>query len=227
MDYNLHDAANTDGRIDPEALARVIEESGADVVGLQEVSRGWLVWGGMDMLTWLSQRLDMPYVWGPTADEQWGNAILSRYPIKSVEFFNLPPEDVLILRGYIWADIEVDGKTLSVVTTHFSERDDQDEIRTMQASEILSTWNNQGATVIMGDLNALPDSQAITLMLDGGLIDISREIGEQPTYTYYSANPDHQIDYIFVSSDLGYRDFAIPETTASDHLPLAVTIVLP
>lgn len=227
MDYNLHDAVNTDGRVDPEALARQIEESGADIVGLQEVSRGWLIWGGMDMLTWLSQRLEMPYVWGPTADEQWGNAILSRYPIVDVEFYDLPPDDVLLLRGYIWAEFDIDGFILTVVDTHFSERDDQDFIRATQSSEILATWNGNPATVIMGDFNALPDSQAINLMLEAGLIDISREIGVQPTFTYYSANPDHQIDYIFVTSDLGYRDFVIPETPASDHLPLAVTVELP
>lgn len=227
MDYNLHDAVNAEGRVDPEALAQVIEKSGAEIVGLQEVSRGWLVWGGMDMLTWLSQRLDMPYVWGPTADEQWGNAILSRYPISKVEFYDLPPEDVLLLRGYIWAEIDIDGFILTVVNTHFSERDDQDFIRATQSSEILATWNGNPATVIMGDFNALPDSQAITLMLEAGLIDISREIGEQPTFTYYSANPDHQIDYIFVSPDLGFSDFVIPDTQASDHLPLAATIELP
>lgn len=227
MDYNLHDAVNTEGRVDPEALAREIEASGADIVGLQEVSRGWLVWGGMDMLTWLSQRLGMPYVWGPTADEQWGNAILSRYPISRVEFYDLPPEDVLLLRGFIWAEIDIDGETLTVIDTHFSEREGQDEIRAIQSSTILSTWNGNPATVIMGDLNALPDSQAITLMLDAGLVDISREIGEQPTFTYYSANPDHQIDYIFVTPDLGYRDFIIPDTQASDHLPLVVTLELP
>jgi endonuclease/exonuclease/phosphatase family metal-dependent hydrolase len=226
MDYNLHDAANTDGRVDPEELARQIETSRADIVGLQEVSRGWLVWGGMDMLTWLSQRLDMPYVWGPTADEQWGNAILSRYPIKDVEFYKLPPEDVLLLRGYIWAEIDIDGFILTIVDTHFSEKDDQDFIRATQSSEILATWNGHPATVIMGDFNALPDSQAITLMLEAGLVDISREIGDQPSYTYYSANPDHQIDYIFVTPDLGYSDFIIPDTQASDHLPLTVTIEL-
>ena len=79
----------------------------------------------------------------------------------------------------------------------------------------------------MGDFNALPDSEAITLLLGAGLIDISREIGQQPTFTYYSADPDHQIDYIFVTPDLAYSDFMIRSTTASDHLPLAVTIEIP
>ncbi|MEX1071612.1 MAG: endonuclease/exonuclease/phosphatase family protein [Anaerolineales bacterium] len=227
MNYNLHDAVNTDGRVEPEALARIIEESGADIVGVQEISRGWLVWGGMDMLSWLSRRLDMPYIWGPTADAQWGNAIFSRYPIVSAENIPLPPDDVLLLRGHIVTEIDVDGTILTVIDTHFSEKQDQDDIRAFQASAILSTWNNRPLTIIMGDFNALPDSRAIELFLEAGLIDISREIGEQPTYTYSSFNPDHQIDYIFVTNDLGYSDFSIPKTQASDHLPLVVTITLP
>jgi endonuclease/exonuclease/phosphatase family metal-dependent hydrolase len=227
MDYNLHDAVNTDGRVDPEALAQVIEASGADIIGLQEISRGWLTWGGMDMLTWLSQRLDMPYIWGPTADAQWGNAILSRFPVLSAENLPLPPEDVLLLRGYLIAEFDVDGTTLTVIDTHFSERDGQDDIRAAQASVLLDAWSQRPATVIMGDLNALPDSLALDVLLGGGLTDISREIGEQPTYTYSSFHPDHQIDYILVSPDITYSDFHIPSTTASDHLPLVTTITLP
>jgi endonuclease/exonuclease/phosphatase family metal-dependent hydrolase len=227
MTYNLHDAVNTDGRVDPEALAQAIEASGADIIGVQEVSRGWLVWGGMDMLTWLSQRLDMPYVWAPTADAQWGIAVFSRYPIIGSEYFKLPPDDVLLLRGYLVTKIDVGGKTLTVIDTHYSEKDDQDQIRATQSSAILDTWNGQPLTVFMGDLNALPDSLAVTILLDAGLVDISREIGEQPTYTYSSFHPDHQIDYIFVSPDLGYSDFIIPSTTASDHLPVVTTIELP
>lgn len=226
MDYNLHNGVNTDGRLDPEALALVIEESGADVIVFQEVSRGWLTWGGMDMLAWLSQRLEMNYVWGPTADAQWGNALFSRFPISNAGLLNLPPDDVLLLRGHIWAQIDFDGTMLNVIATHFSHRDDQDQERVQQASAILDTWNNQPLTVVMGDLNARPDSEAIKLLLNSGLIDISAEIGVQPTYTYSSSNPDHQIDYIFVSPDMGYSNFSIPQTTASDHLPLVSTIFM-
>jgi endonuclease/exonuclease/phosphatase family metal-dependent hydrolase len=226
MDYNLHNGVNTYGRLDPEALALVIEDSGADVIAFQEISRGWLTWGGMDMLAWLSQRLDMNYVWGPTADAQWGNALFSRYPITNADLLELPPDDVLLLRGHIWAQIDVGGVSLNVIATHFSHRDDQSPERVLQASALLSTWNNAPLTIVMGDLNATPDSEEMRLLRDNGLIDISAEIGTQPTYTYYSANPDHQIDYIYVSSDLGFSDFSIPQTTASDHLPLVSTIFM-
>lgn len=36
--YNVHDCVGTDGRRDPERVARVIAETGADILALQEVS---------------------------------------------------------------------------------------------------------------------------------------------------------------------------------------------
>ncbi len=227
INYNIHDAVNTDGRVDPEALARVIEESGADIVGLQEISRGWLIWGGMDMLEWLAQRLDMQYIWGPTADAQWGNAILTRLPIINYTNNPLPPEDVLLLRGYLYAELEVNGRTLHVIDTHFSEKAGQDDIRAQQASVLVDVAAGRPATIVMGDLNSLPNSLALEVMLGGGFIDISRESGLANTFTYPSFAADHQIDYIFISPDLSFSDFAIPLTTASDHLPLSTTITLP
>ncbi len=224
VNYNLHNAANAHGAIDPEALAQLIESEGADIVGLQEVSRGWLIWGGMDMMEWLANRLGMHYVWGPTADAQWGNAVLSRYPIDSVTYYDLLPEDLLLRRGFIVAEIDLGANQLDFIATHFTHVDEHDQERNIQASGILDVWAGAGSTVFVGDLNALPDSHAIQILIEGGLVDVSREIGEQPVYTYSSTNPDHQIDYIFVSPDLGYSDFVVPATTASDHLPLAVTI---
>ena len=66
MTYNLHNGFSTAGTLEMEAIARVIEAQDPDVVGLQEVSRGWAINGSMDMLEWLSQRLQMPYIYGPT-----------------------------------------------------------------------------------------------------------------------------------------------------------------
>lgn len=227
MTYNLHNGFNTEGRLDLEALARVIEDSGADVVALQEVSRGWLIWGGVDMLTWLSQRLDMPYVSGPTGDAQWGNAILSRYPLIDTRTFPLPPDDLLLLRGYIQAEIDLGGGRLTMIATHFYHRDTQTEIREQQAAALLEALQPGTPTVILGDLNARPDSPEMYMLAQAGLVDISAVLGEQPTYTYYAANPDHQIDYIWTTPDVDAADFAIIQTTASDHLPMVATLTVP
>jgi endonuclease/exonuclease/phosphatase family metal-dependent hydrolase len=227
MDYNVHNGFNTAGRLDLEAVANIIEESGADVVGLQEISRGWLIWGSTDMLTWLSQRLDMPYVSGPTSDAQWGNAILSRYPIVSAETFPLPPDNLLMLRGYIVAEIDVGSANLTVIDTHFTHRGEHDEIRELQASVLVSAWNGAAVTVIVGDMNAVPDSDAMRILSSAGLVNVAAEIGTRPIYTFSADNPNRQIDYIWTSPDLGFSDLEIFQTTASDHLPVVATITLP
>ncbi len=227
IDYNVHNGFNTAGRLDMEALATIIEESGADVVGLQEISRGWLIWGRLDMLTWLSQRLDMPYVSGPTADAQWGNAVLSRYPIVNAETFRLPPDTVDILRGYIVAEIDIGARNLQLIDTHFSHHSKDDPIRVMQASALANAWDGAPATVIVGDMNAVPDSEAMQILSRAGLVNVAAEIGTPPIRTSPSNDLRHQIDYIWASPDLHYSDLEIIQSTASDHLPVIATITLP
>ena len=49
MSYNVGQGISVGGQLDPEAIARVVEASGADIVGLQEVSRSWLIASGTDL----------------------------------------------------------------------------------------------------------------------------------------------------------------------------------
>lgn len=227
MDYNLHNGFSTDGRLDMEALARVIEESGAEVVGLQEVSRGWLIWGGLDMLSWLSQRLEMGYVSGPTADAQWGNALLSRYPIVESRTRSLPTEELLIRRGMIQAQIDIGRGQLMVINTHFAHTAASAPERALQAQALLASWRGAGSTVVMGDMNATPDSEAMGYFLEAGFVNVAAESCPTPVLTSPAEAPTRQIDYIWASPDLGFGDCAIAATTASDHRPVAATIVLP
>lgn len=81
MDYNIHQGFNIHGYLDLESIARVIEGSGADIVALQEVSRGWVINSSADCYERLAHRLGMEYkLFIPASDDIWGNAILSRYP---------------------------------------------------------------------------------------------------------------------------------------------------
>jgi len=227
MSYNLHNGFNTGGRLDMEALAQVIEESDADVIGLQEVSRGWVINGSVDMLQWLSRRLDMPYIAGPTDGLLWGNAILSRYPILSSETVPLPPDSLLLCRGYTMAEIDMGSDTFIFIDTHLHQIGEDSEIRQEQVVPLIQAWNGAPRSVLVGDMNATPDSPEMRMLADAGLVDMSALVGPSPRYTYYSADPDHQIDYIWTSDDWQGSGFVIPQTTASDHLPLVTTLTLP
>lgn len=225
MTYNLHNGFNSDGYLNMETIARTIEESHPDIVALQEVSRGWLINGRLDMLAWLSQRLNMPVVSGPTADPLWGNAILTRHPIINSSNLALPPRDLFILRGFVSAVVDIgNGDTLQVITTHYHHLEQDSDVRQLQTLLITEYWNGAKRTVILGDLNAEPDTPEINMLRKAGLLDAQAGVEPPTGYTYHSANLYRRIDYIWLSPDLTIKEAHVPLSTASDHLPVVAVV---
>ena len=225
MTYNLHNGFNTNGHLDMEALAQVIEESDPDIVALQEISRGWVISGRLDMLMWLSQRLRMPYIFGPTADPIWGNAILSRYPIAGYTQHELPPRDIRLFRGFTAVQVDVgNGTQLQLIATHFHDPEGATDIRQLQSQAILDFWDGAGLTVLLGDLNAKPDDREMEMLRQAGLVDAAAAVEGTPALTFSSADLYQRIDYIWVSPDLKVSDVQVPMSTASDHLGVVAVI---
>lgn len=224
MTYNLHQGFAVDGHFSLEEIARVIEASGADVVALQEVQRGWVTDGEVDMAAWLSQRLRMAVVSGPTADRQWGNALLSRYPIVGVTVHRLPRDRLALRRGLIDVSLQVGQSDLRVIVTHFHHVDADDAVRVEEAHALIDLWDGSEETIIAGDLNAVPSDQAIRVLDSAGLVDAA---AEKVVATSPADNPRRRIDYVWSSPDLVVESAAVVETTASDHLPVVVTVRLP
>lgn len=217
LSYNLHNGFSAEGGLDLEALARNIEESGADVVALQEISRGWLISGRIDMLEWLSQRLDMPYYFGPSSGPYWGNAILSHYPINSAVNIPVPSEGLPLERSFISASLEIGDHAVQFVAVHLHHVDGDSEIRVNQISAVLSYFNDFENTIILGDFNAEPNDPEIKLMRSAGFRDVLLSIEPPPAYTFRADNPYQRIDYIWVSPDLSWSNAGLIESTASDH----------
>ena len=225
MQYNLHHGFNTDGRMDLEALARNVEQAGADVVGLEEVTRGWYLDGSPDMVGWLSRRLGMPYVYAEAVDPYFGNVILSRFPIKNSGRGSLPRTAWEMRRSYAWAQLDLGGgEDLLFVTAHTHHVEGQGDIRMPQMAELLRFWNQRPRTVIVGDLNALPDDPEIALFANAGLRDAFTQAGSGDGFTSEADHPRQRIDYIWLSPDLQASDYATIQSTASDHFPVAVTV---
>jgi endonuclease/exonuclease/phosphatase family metal-dependent hydrolase len=225
MTYNLHNGFNANGDLDMEALAVVIEENNPDIVALQEISRGWLVSGRADMLEWLSQQLDMPYISGPTEGQLWGSAILSRYPVVESTNYELPPRDLFLRRGYLVTKFDIgNGEILTVIATHLHHLSEDSEIRQQQVPVILETWDNTELTIITGDMNAEPYSPEIKLFREAYLIDVMSGSIPPAGYTYHSADLYQRIDYIWITPDLEADNARVFQSTASDHLPVIVGI---
>jgi endonuclease/exonuclease/phosphatase family metal-dependent hydrolase len=230
--YNLHFGFDMGGWSDLEATARAIEATGAGVVGLEEVSRGWYVNGSTDMLAWLQRRLRMPYVrFAGASDRIWGNAVLSRYPILAGEVVRLPREGVPLRRNALRVELDLGaGQRLQVVVTHLHhlEGPGGTRVRLAQLPPLLARVAGRPATVLMGDFNAEPGSAEIALVGAAGLTDAFVAAGGAPAdeLTWPSDRPDRRIDYLWLSRDLAGDGFAAAPGTASDHRGVAVTVRL-
>jgi endonuclease/exonuclease/phosphatase family metal-dependent hydrolase len=225
MTYNIHSAYNIEGRQNPEEIARVIEASGADIIALQEVSRGWLIEGSTDLASWLARRLNMDVLFKGTTGPVWGNAILTRYPIMDHGSGALPLDGSLLGRGYLWAKIDVGARQpLQIIATHLHHVEGEGEIRLAQVPVLIEYWDHAPRSIIMGDMNAEPGVAEIALFFQAGLIDSWSEVGSGDGYTYSSGDPYQRIDWIWHTQDLVASDVEILQSTASDHLPVVATV---
>ncbi|MFC9974106.1 endonuclease/exonuclease/phosphatase family protein [Spirillospora sp. NPDC127200] len=220
VSYNIHDAVDPNGRLDPEGIARTIAAQRPHVVLLQEASRGALLSGTTDVGVWLSRRLGMKLLWGPAADGQFGNAILTSLPVRGSGTGRMPRGDWSQIRGYVWARLGVGRTTMDVWSTHLEGGADKSEERVREATALIGAWANAGRTIIGGDFNAEPGSPEISRISDGTRLR-SAGLGGDPVPTTPSGE---RIDWIFGTDDLLFSDYEVVKSDASDHYPVAVTV---
>ena len=228
--YNIHGGVNVEGQVDPEATAREIEAQHPDVVVLNEVARGWPIFGGLDAAEWLARRLEMPFVFEPAADLRFGNAILSRLPVIANSGGELPFGGGPQQRSYLSVTFDVGGRELVVIGTHLQESGSDPATRSRQIDFLLETWGEEAPAIVAGDMNMQPGEDDLQLFLDAGLVSVQDAIGDPCEPTAFEPKPEKPCDrpdWIFATPDLGLADFVITRTPASDHLPIAVTVTVP
>ncbi len=225
MTFNIHSAFDRDGRLDPEAIARVIAARHPDVVALQEVSRGWLIDGSVDLVDWLARRLGMDVIFAGTADPIWGNAILSRVGFLDHGSAPLPVAETLLPRGYVWAHVDLGlEEPVLVVATHLHHIAEEPGPRLAQIPVLLDFWGAADHTVLMGDLNSEPTWPEMELILHAGMVDAWSEAGQGPGLTWPADDPFQRIDWIWLSPDLQAIAAETVESTASDHRAVVVDL---
>ncbi|GGO40129.1 endonuclease/exonuclease/phosphatase family protein [Streptomyces lasiicapitis] len=193
---------NVWGRFGPweqrqKAILSVLRDLRPDVVGLQEV---WQK-NGENLAEWLADELDLHWTWEPTPAPQWwrqrvgdpavdfGNAVLSRWPVADRAVAQLPPlheagdDGRLDAAGddgpfdaasddgrlVLYARLAAPGQDVPFFTTHLSSPPYASAVRCAQVA-VLAAFVAEHRTgtafppVVTGDFNAVPDSDEIRLL---------------------------------------------------------------
>lgn len=142
-----------------DSLARAINRVHPDIICLQEVPRNRSNVDTKDFVEQLATRLQMNYAFGAhgynevtgikNAKGEWGNAILTRFTIESIENREVEYVDTWRRRSILRAQIHVGSKQLQVYSVHF-----QPGSVTLPATALsLFQERRRSAQLIMGDFN--------------------------------------------------------------------------
>lgn len=237
MTFNIHHGQGTDGVLDLARIARVIRASGAGIAGLQEVDRNYgprSNWA--DQAAGLAELLNWQVAYGANVDRdppapgrpriEYGNAVLSRYPIARWENTHLFRSPGAEQRGLLHTEIDAPGAPLHVYVTHldaFSETD-----RVQQAQQVGELVAGHCPAVLLGDFNAHPETPEIG-RIRAALTDTwTAAAGGDPLAAPAADAPAARIDYIFTSRRLSaaWTRVSTDDPAASDHAPVVSRLTL-
>jgi endonuclease/exonuclease/phosphatase family metal-dependent hydrolase len=178
----------------------------------------------VDTLPLISRRLRLPYVFGPNyLDGQYGNALLSRYPILAWDNAHYTLNSTEI-RGLLHAVVQTGGGPLTFYATHLDHLSGPGNVRAGQVAEALARWSRAPRAVLLGDLNAQPDAPELQALYQNGFVDVLAATGQDDVFTYWDPKSSRRIDFIFLSPDLSLGRAWVLPSRASDHLPVLAEV---
>lgn len=239
MTYNIW-GAKPGGRTkaDLEAIAEVIKRADPDIVALQEVdkftTRNTTPEGKpIDMAKELGELTNMDYFFAKAEnfyEGEYGDAILSKLPIKEEKGFNLEvtPELGGERRSVARILVEKDEKDFYFISTHFDHLSNEAN-RVKQATDFVALAETFDKPTIVGaDFNATPNSNPMAILRTHFTYGCMDTNCGQPTFS--TEDPNRTIDYLIYTPGNAFSSQLYNVYTwaksESDHFPVLATFKL-
>jgi endonuclease/exonuclease/phosphatase family metal-dependent hydrolase len=232
MTYNIHHGEGLDGKVDLHRIADLIKREQAEIVALQEVDKGVQRTARRDVPAELAALTGLACVFSNNFHFQggeYGNAVLTRFPIKrwtNTHYKMLRPGEQ---RGILQLVLNVHGRELVFMDTHIDYRGDDTE-RLLNAAEIQELFQQyrRQPMILCGDFNDTPASRTHTKIAEN-FIDAWTAVGAGDGFTIPAEKPRKRIDYIWIGKGSSIVPFKawVPDSAASDHLPVVAELRFP
>ncbi len=236
--YNVHGCVGMDGQRSEGRIAEVIASMPADIVGLQELDLGRTRSAHADQAALIARQLGWKYHFHPamrSGDEQYGNAIVSRFPIalkRAAEMPGAAPWYCREQRSAIWMQADTDLGPVHIINSHFGLGYSE---RRLQAKLLigpiwLGSVPSDEPAILLGDFNSVRTSRAYRL-IEAHLRDVRTLVRPPRAFrTFPTRLPSLAVDHIFVNAALSPTRLNVHRTPlarlASDHFPLVCELTL-
>ena len=227
--YNVHRCRGLDGRTRPDRIAAVLSTIDADVIALQEVIGAGP--RGRGHAEELGAALGMGWVLAPARQlrgHQFGNAVLSRFPIThhlehDLSWKTCEP------RRMQRVDIGTDDGTLHLYNVHLGTAILERRHQAQRLASIVCDRHVPGPKLVVGDFNEWMRGLA-TKMLSERLNAVDLRAFLKRRRTYPGVFPILHLDHIYYAGRIEIANVELPRTrmsmVASDHLPLVADVRL-
>lgn len=194
-----------------------------DIVGIQETDAGSLRSSFINQTEYLALQGRFPY-WNNQTNRNLGRlaqhslGLLSRFRPNQIMEIKLP--GMIPGRGALTVRFGRGKDALVLMIVHLALGKRSRMLQMGYMSEILGDYEH---VIVMGDMNCTSDSEEMDWLLQ-------RTRLQEPVHglhTFPSWRPSRSIDHILVSPSLEVTDIRVLNHPLSDHLPIAMEIVLP
>lgn len=230
LSWNIHHGEGVDGKLDLERIAAVIRGVNPDLVALQEVEVGSSRTNRVDQPAELARMTGLNSVFQQNIEFRgggYGNAILSRLPVHSINRLSLPNLENGEQRGALSVQLRLPDRPdlLTFICTHLDHRpNDRERRESAEAIEQHITAMPEGLMILAGDLNAVPESPVLDIFRRQWAI-----AGSEPLPTIPVDRPSQQIDFVLMRPEQRWRvteTRVLDEPVASDHRPIFAELQL-
>ncbi|WEK35999.1 MAG: endonuclease/exonuclease/phosphatase family protein [Candidatus Pseudobacter hemicellulosilyticus] len=231
MTYNIRHCSppSAPGTVDVAAIAKVINDSDADIIFLQEVDKntGRDGYSG-DQAQDLATRTSRNVAFFSAISYQkgfYGVAILSKYPLKSIKKYFLTKEQADHEQRVLGtAIVDLPGiDSLVVGVTHLQHNSNGSRVQ--QVKEVTNILGREETAVLVGgDLNENPSATDFFSVWDA---TFTRTCTGGCGNTYSAQSPTSQIDHLAFRPAAAFSvqsHTVISEPYASDHLPVVANL---
>ncbi len=222
-------------------IAELLVQLRPDVVALQEIDENSSWAGSFDHLAFLREFTGLPHaVYGINNRRNgllrlnYGNAFLSRHPIVEAENVVFGRK-TLGEKGFLFAEIDVEGRRLPMVNMHLHYRSRAHRIKQVnKVMEYLTQKHlNRGEhwlqrPIVCGDMNNPSHTDDATASLMTYFSQHGKyTLHPQRAFTFPSPLPQRTLDFVFLPPGCVEVYCLVVKSWLSDHRPVMVEFKLP